>query len=93
MNAMKSRALRRRNSWRKAIRKKRISDRYCSPEHPWYDNLHQYADNKIHCSCPLCASKTRGKIARCHGVDANWSLNDLKKIDEMKGQIKENFEE
>ena len=20
----------------------------------WYDNLHQYSKNKIHCSCPLC---------------------------------------
>lgn len=20
----------------------------------YYDNLHQYSKNKIHCSCPLC---------------------------------------
>ena len=22
----------------------------------YYDNLHQYSKNKIHCSCPLCRS-------------------------------------
>ena len=24
---------------------------------PYYDNIHQYSKNKIHCSCPLCSGK------------------------------------
>lgn len=27
----------------------------------WYNNLHQYSKNKIHCSCPMCSAKTRNK--------------------------------
>lgn len=27
----------------------------------WYDNLHQYSKNKIHCSCPDCSPRTRNK--------------------------------
>ena len=53
-------------SFRKALRKKRISDSYsfCSNHEPWFDNIHQYSKNKIHCSCPMCSSKTRNKGRR-----------------------------
>lgn len=46
------RALRRHNNVKKAIRKRNISNRVYGFD--WYDNLHQYSDNKIHCSCNLC---------------------------------------
>ena len=53
-------------SRRKALRKRRIAKEiyHENPEHPYYDNLHQYSKNKIHCSCPMCSSKTRNKGRR-----------------------------
>ena len=53
----RGRAYNRDVSRRKALRKKRISDNFWhhAAEHPYYDNLHQYSKNKIHCSCPLCS--------------------------------------
>lgn len=54
---MYSRAERRHNDFRKAIRKKKICDRYAFGG--WYDNLHQYSKNKIHCSCPMCCTKNK----------------------------------
>ena len=53
---MRTRAERRHNDVIKALRKQKI----CSKFYGWdyYDNLHQYSKNKIHCSCPICAQKT-----------------------------------
>ena len=57
---VRTRASRRRKDYVKALRKKRISDNYCG-NYPYYHHLHQYSKNKIHCSCPLCASKSKDK--------------------------------
>ena len=48
----RSRAYNRDVSRRKALRKKRISDNFWphASNYPYYDNLHQYSKNKIHCS-------------------------------------------
>ena len=52
-------------SKRKALRKKRLIERlHPSWEQGYYDNLHQYSKNKIHCSCPICSTKTRNKGKR-----------------------------
>ena len=51
-------ATRRRTTYIKAIRKKKISDSYL--DSPYYNHIHQYSKNKIHCSCPLCAAKSKG---------------------------------
>lgn len=43
-------------SWKdvnKALRKRNISKHAIGCD--WYNNLHQYSKNKIHCSCPWCA--------------------------------------
>lgn len=50
------RAYLRKKSFSKAIRKKNICRNiyYDEDKYPYYSNLHQYADNKIHCSCYLC---------------------------------------
>jgi len=48
---MRNMAEKRHNDWKKAIRKKKIINAY---GWDYYDNLHQYSKNKIHCSCPLC---------------------------------------
>ena len=76
------RAERRKNSFYKAKRKQNISRHNYGFD--WYDNLHQYADNKIHCSCPLCAAKT----AKTHGwYGKDWVLSDKKKIQGMDAQL------
>ena len=63
-------------SWKKALRKRKIDMQvhwYCS-EHPWYNNLHEYSKGKIHCSCGLCAAKTRK-----HGP----TISDIRKIQRL----------
>ena len=84
---MRPTAEKRHNDYKKAIRKRRI-DRETSPigqNHDWYDNLHQYSKNKIHCSCPLCAAKTsnKGWYAYYSGGTKNWKISDRRKMDEM----------
>ena len=41
------------------VRKKKIDATIHSNLYPWYNNLHQYSKNKIHCSCDMCSSKYR----------------------------------
>ena len=60
----------------------------------WYNNLHQYSKNKIHCSCGLCSCKTNGSRARRHGVHTdepaeNWPIRDKKQLDNQKEQLEE----
>ena len=88
MNTTKpnSRAYNRDVSRRKALRKRHIAEDvyYNGKEYPYYDNLHQYSKNKIHCSCPACSSKTRNKGRR----GRNNYLRSLNyKISELKRQI------
>ena len=73
--------------WRKALRKRRITQHYPGSDTiPYYDNLHQYSKNKIHCSCPLCAEKTRNKgHRRYHKGNYNRALNY--KASELRRQI------
>lgn len=75
---MRTRAWRRYKNYTKAKRKREIDfyDYYWVFHRPsnnpldfssksgWYDNLHQYSKNKIHCSCPMCSAKTRNKGKR-----------------------------
>ena len=73
----KSRAYNRRMSYLKARRKQRIDKEKTASNdnlHLWYNNLHQYSKNKIHCSCPLCRAKTR-----FNGLD----IADLRKQEKM----------
>ena len=43
---------RRKKDMAKALRKQHISRHVYG--FAWYDNLHQYSKNKVHCSCQLC---------------------------------------
>ena len=80
-------------TWRKAIRKRRIAKniyRNWSPNSTWeyYDNLHQYSKNKIHCSCPACQAKTRNKGKRRYRSGnymrhLNYKVSDLKRMISM----------
>ena len=75
-------------SRRKALRKRRIAEEvyYNGKENPYYNNLHQYSKNKIHCSCPLCSAKTRNKGRRRY-KSGNYMRHLNYKISELKRQI------
>lgn len=75
-----SRAYSRKMSFKKALRKKRIAEEVHGLT---YDNLHQYSKNKIHCSCPCCSPKTKGKRG------FTYTHSDLKKVLSMDAQVKE----
>lgn len=82
---MRTRAERRKNDYAKAIRKKNISEQHYG--FSYYNNVHQYSKNKIHCSCPLCSAKTNGKN--------RWDKrecpthSDQMKIDSMNDKLKD----
>ena len=85
-------------SRRKALRKRRIArDIYrCwaslieNGGWEYYDNLHQYSKNKIHCSCPMCSPKTRNKGRRDR---KNYMRSLNYKASELKRQISMDDEE
>ena len=64
-----TRAKRRKTDYKKAVRKKRITEEiYNSGEYGGYfNNLHQFSKNKIHCSCPMCRAKTNQKKLKGNG--------------------------
>ena len=78
---MRTREKRRKLNWSKARRKKEIAEQIYGFE--WYDNLHQYSKNKIHCSCWMCRSKTNPGKKQGWGPKMNWSITDLKKLDSL----------
>lgn len=71
-------------SRRKALRKQRLAKElsyYGAPD--YYDNLHQYSKNKIHCSCPACQRKTRNRgrrDRRNYARAINYKATDLRKV-------------
>lgn len=83
-------------SRRKALRKRRI-DRETQGHYsftPYYDNLHQYSKNKVHCSCHMCSSKTnnKGKRRTMYGnydPSYNPSAADRRANDRMNYQEQE----
>jgi hypothetical protein len=83
---------------RKAQHKKYISDHFwvCANNHPYYDNLHQYSKNKVHCSCPMCSPKSKNKGKRRQNrknyqPSYNWKHSDLKRLLALEDQIEDNF--
>ena len=83
-----NRAYNRAKTWSKAIRKYHIDRNKAAGRWPLhYDNLHQYADNKIHCSCSLCRSKTNCKNKQGSGPKMNWSISDQKKLNSLLSQV------
>lgn len=70
--------------WLKAVRKRRI----CREVYGWeyYNNLHQYSSNKIHCSCPMCRGEnwSVGKNSI-----AQHTLKDQRKIVSMMEEEEE----
>ena len=87
-------------SIRKALRKKRLAREiyhsWKNFEWEYYDNLHQFSKNKIHCSCPICSTKTRNKGHRryrkgCYHRAINYKRNDLVRMIKMDQDIEETF--
>lgn len=87
-------------SKRKALRKRRLAkilykcwaQGTCDNEWEYYNNLHQYSKNKIHCSCPNCSSKTRNKGKR-RNKSGNYMRSLNYKPSELKRQISMDDEE
>ena len=67
-----------------ALRKQKISREVFGYE--YYDNLHQYSHNKIHCSCPLCRNKS---WSLGNNSDAQKSMKDQRRINSMTEQLAE----
>lgn len=94
-----TRAYNRHQMWRKAIRKRHICEQIYRNywlngtivKGSYYNNLHQYADNKIHCSCGMCCAKTNNKTKRkVHGNYApsrNYKHNEQKQLLDMEQQL------
>ena len=89
-------------SKRKAMRKRRIARNiyHCwgawLGNHEWeyYDNLHQYSKNKIHCSCPCCNTKTRNKGSKRqksgnYNPAIHYRASDLRKVVAMDDDLRE----
>lgn len=88
----RTRAERRHNNIKKAIRKRKISEKHYGWS--YYENLHQYSKNKIHCSCNLCRAKTNPRAHK--GITATsckhgkyWAPSDLRKIMRLEEEEKE----
>ena len=81
-----SRARARDYMWRKARHKQRIDHELSWHGYYFYNNLHQYSKNKIHCSCPDCSPKTRNKGHRRYKT-GNYSRSLNYKISELRKQI------
>lgn len=92
-----SRAYNRDISKRKALRKRQIARNiYRWGNFDYYDSLHQYSKNKIHCSCAQCSKKTRNKgyrrtAKKNYNRSINWKKSDLIKIEAMSADLKENI--
>ena len=86
----RDRGKRRKDNYKKAIRKRKISESKLGKNNAWYEHLGQYIKGKIHCSCPLCTaySKTNTKGKWCKGKK-NYKISDQKIIDSMNEQMKE----
>ena len=72
-------------NWRKALRKRRIAKEVMYDGDNYYDNLHQYSKNKIHCSCLMCSSKTNVK-----GKGKRYRIADRRKVDRLNYEEENN---
>lgn len=74
-------------SIRKALRKRRLAREiyhtWGNSDWEYYDNLHQFSKNKIHCSCPMCSTKTRNK-GRRRNKSGNYNRNLNYKASELR---------
>lgn len=91
-----SRAYNRDVSRRKALRKRKMVRDFYGSNCEYYNNLHQYSKNKIHCSCMMCSSKTRNKGKRRsksgnYAPSINYKISDLRRLDSMDSDERDCF--
>lgn len=81
MRKPRSQAYNRDVSIRKALRKRRIAREvyYDGDTHPYYNNLHQYSKNKIHCSCSMCSAKA--SVGICMETILPVSISEQRSMD------------
>jgi len=84
---MYTRAERRRNNFLKARRKQKICQEIYGTE--FYKHLHMYSKNKIHCSCPLCAVKTRMKKGKFWYPSFHPKISDKRQIEKLEYGLKD----
>lgn len=72
--AIHTHAWKRHKDWTKALRKQHIIQ---ASGFDYYNNLHQYSKNKIHCSCPMC---------RPYGLNKG-NQEERKKLSERKQEM------
>ena len=93
----RGKAWRRHKDYSKAKRKKDIDYSINAGSiyfHPWYNNLHQYSDNKIHCSCPMCRDKSKNKgAAAMYSGTSNPTMMDLRRQLSMNDDYLEYFDD
>ena len=90
-----SRAYNRDITRRKALNRRRLARKIYPYSEDYYDNLHQYSKNKIHCSCPMCSAKTRNKRKRNgnrwgFAPSINYKISDKRKVEAMEEDLREN---
>lgn len=90
---MRNRAERRHYNWMKARRKRKIAKEiyrsFNNESWEYYDNLHQYSKNKIHCSRPMCANKTNRKRRNWYGRTYDPPIRDIRKIEKLDYSLEE----
>lgn len=78
---------RRNRAYYRDVRKRKIAHRkhICEDYYgwDWYLVDGRYSKGKIHCSCPLCSSKSK---------DRNWKHSDKQKIESAEDQLDSYFE-
>lgn len=45
--------------------------------------LGYFVKSKVHCSCPMCSSKTRLMQGTFHRKGKNWKHSDIKKLESL----------
>lgn len=93
----KKRAVRRKNSVTKAIRKRDIARQIYCGDKDYYSNLHQYSKNKIHCSCQMCRFRSAWDPNQKTHSDAmkeeafNYKLMEYMKNEDFDSEIEDTY--
>ena len=79
----------RKMDWKHAKRKRSIVRSIIGGD--WYDNLHQYSKNKIHCSCSMCNPR-KSWGGSPNSVTSN-KISDQRKLQAMREEVEEDMNE
>lgn len=75
----------RKMDWKHAKRKRSIVRNIMGGD--WYDNLHQYSKNKIHCSCCMCNPR-KSWGGSPNSMSSN-KISDQRKLQAMREEVEE----